>query len=172
MNYLKFLFRATECNGWPKLKFLIDLDIIEHYNFSSDTAEITIPINLLNGDHFLIVELYGKNKSNTIVDAGNIIKDQTVELVDIYVDDILLPDFYKWMGIYKCNDNDETLYQSLLWGVNGTWKWDIKTPLISWLLEKKIELEEKHNLPAITWSERSRLEQEKIQKFEEQLSKL
>jgi len=170
VNYLKFLFRATECNGWPKLKFLIDLDIIEYYEFSSDTAEITIPISLLDGDHSLFVELYDKNKNNTIVDAGNIIKDQTVELTDIYVDDILLPDFYKWMGVYEFNGNIFT--QALLWGINGSWRWNIKTPLIPWLLEKKLEHEEKYNPPVRTHSERLRLEQEKIQKFEEQLGRL
>lgn len=171
MNKIKLTFKATECNGWPKLQFLIDQDLIEDYAFTSDTAEITIPVDLVEGTHSLFVELYGKTANNTKIDAdGNIIQDQTVELINMYVDDILLPDFYKWLGTYKFNN--QIHLQALKWGCNGVWTWDMQIPLVSWLLDKKIENEEEFNPPSITWDERLKLEQEKIQWFEHQLDKL
>lgn len=164
-------FKATECNGWPKIKILIDLDIIEFYDFTSEFAEVIVPIDLYEGKHSLIVELYGKTSVNTIVDSqGNIIGDQKVELIDMLVDGITLSDFYKWQGVYKFNDQEHP--QFLVWGRNGTWQWDFKFPLITWLLDLKIENNEKYNLPMLTYAERLQIERVKIQQLEEQLSKI
>lgn len=170
MNKIDLTFRATECNGWPKLKFYIDLDLIEDYSFTSPEAKITIPIDLVEGKHTLIIELYGKTSQNTIIDNGNIIQDQTVELIDMYADDILLPNFHKWAGEYRFNDQVHP--QSCLWACNGEWLWDMEIPLISWLLDRKIEQDEKYNKPEITYNEMSKVAQKKIQILENELKRL
>jgi hypothetical protein len=171
MNLLTLKFKATECNGWPKLRVLLDLDIIETCEFTSDYAEVTVPVDLQDGEHSLIVELYSKNRLNTLVDSqGTIVKDQSVELIDMLVDGINLPDYYKWRGIYRFSDQEHP--QSLLWGCNGSWQWDFKIPLLTWILDVKIEHSEKYNPPLITYADRLVIEQEKIQHFEDQLSKL
>ncbi len=171
MNLLTLKFRATECNGWPKIRVLFDLDIIETCDFTSDYAEVTVPVDLQSGEHSLIIELYGKNRSNTLVDSqGFIIKDQCVELIDMLVDDVNLPDYYKWRGIYRFSDQIHP--QSLLWGCNGSWQWDFKVPLLAWILDVKIEHTEKCNPPLISFADRLVIEQDKIQHFEDQLNKL
>jgi hypothetical protein len=171
MNKIELIFKVTECNGWPKLKFLLDLDLIEDYTFTAGEAKITIPIDLVNGKHILFVEFYGKTNINTKVDNdNNILQDQIVELVDIYVDDVLLPNFYKWIGVYKFGD--QTHPQALKWGCNGIWSWSIEVPLISWLLEKKIEQDEKYNKSEMSYYERCIIAQEKIQQLENDLKKI
>jgi hypothetical protein len=169
MNKIDLIFRATECNGWPKLKFLLDLDLIEDYNFTTSEAKIMIPIDLVKGKHTLFVEFYGKTPRNTKVDNdNNILEDQTVELIDIYVDDILLPNFYKWMGVYKFGDQIHP--QALKWGCNGIWSWDIEIPLISWLLEKKIEQREKYN--KTNFYDLRLIAEQKIHQLENELKKI
>ena len=171
MNLLTLKFKATECNGWPKIRVLIDLDIIESCEFISDYAEVTVPIDLYDGLHSLTVELYGKTQANTKVDRqDNIIADQSVQLVDMLVDGISLPDIYKWRGVYKFNDQEHP--QALTWCCNGVWQWDFNVPLITWLLDVKIEISEKYNAPKIPRQEYLEIEKSKIQKLEEQLSKL
>lgn len=171
MNKIELIFKATKCNGWPKLKFYIDLDLIEDYTFTSDEAKIEIPIDLIEGKHTLSVEFYGKTLHQTKVDSdNNIIQDQTVELIDIYVDNILLPNFYKWLGVYEFDDQVHP--QALLWGCNGVWKWDMEIPLISWLLEKKIEHNEKYNKPDISYRESCMIAEQKIQKLENELKNI
>lgn len=152
MNVLMLKLRATECNGWPKIKIFIDNDIIEEYEFNNKDASIIIPIDLLDGQYTLNIELFNKNKHNCIIDNnGKIIQDQTVELVDIYIDNIRLPNFYKWMGIYKFGD--QTLLQAVKWGYNGVWSWTFEVPIITWILNKKIEDQEKNNKPKVSYFE-------------------
>lgn len=171
MNKIELIFKATECNGWPKLKFLLDLDLIEDYTFTAGEAKISIPIDLVNGKHTLFVEFYGKTNKNTKVDNGNnILQDQTVELVDMYVDDILLPNFYKWLGVYEFDN--QSYPQALKWGCNGIWSWGMEVPLISWLLEKKIEQGEKYNKSEMSYHEICMIAQEKIQHLENELKKI
>lgn len=171
MNQLILKFNAVECNGWPKIRVLLDLDIFESYQFTTQQAELTLPIDLFDGEHLLSIEVYGKEHRNTILNStGDIVNDQLVSLTEMIVDGITLPDYYKWQGIY-CDDLGEHP-QSLTWGRNGTWKWEFATPLVTWLITKKIENEEKHNPPEISYEERLQIVRTKIKKIEEQLDQL
>ena len=171
MNKLNLTFKATECNGWPKLRFFVDDDLIEDFNFTSDSAEISIPMDFLNGEYSLNIEFYGKTKKNTILDENkNIAKDQTVELVNMYYDNILLPDIFKWQGVYKFLNFKKP--QVLNWGNNGVWQWKFKVPLLNWILDTKISNTEKYYPPEITNIERIKIEEEKIQLLKNQIDKL
>jgi hypothetical protein len=131
MNLMEFNFSATECNGWPKLKFYIDDDLYEDYKFCSDEAKIFLPIELLNGKHLLQIELYGKTQNNTVVDKNNtIIKDQLVILNSIKLDNVQLPEMFLYLGRFTGNPN----FPQLTWGVNGFWNWTFETPIIDWAI--------------------------------------
>jgi hypothetical protein len=158
MHSLKLTFKAVESNGWPKLLFLINDDLIEDYHFNNELGEVIIPIDLLDGNHILSIELYDKTGS------------QYVELLDMYVDNILLPNMYKWLGIYKFNDQEYP--QALRWECNGSWNFNFQTPLVTWMLDVKIANEEKYTTPDRTFEERMIAEQIRIKFFEEQLSKI
>jgi hypothetical protein len=168
---LKLIFNATECNGWPKIRFFIDLDQIEDLTTDSNNIEVNIPIDLLDGEHNLDIELYGKKPINTIIDAQkNIIKDQIVELVDIYVDNIQLPTYFKYLGIYHYNNIAHP--QALTWGINGIWKWSFTTPIIPWILEKKIEQKLKYSHDTKEYQQNLKLTQQKIKNFLREIDEL
>lgn len=135
MNYIKFKFNATEYNGWPKLKFLIDGDLYHDYEFLDNTAFVELPLDLITGNHVLDIELYDKTFNNTLVIDGVIIKDQLVTLEEIFVDNVKVPDFVKYQGIYKVGDTKTP--QALTWGVNGTWTLNFEYPIIDWILDQK-----------------------------------
>lgn len=141
MNHLKFEFSATECNGWPNLQFFIDDDLYQDYEFLGPTAEVTLPIDLLDGEHLLEIELYGKTFENTKVENDQIIADQLVTLDCMYIDDIQLPDMFKYSGRYEhCPDQI-----SLTWGINGKWSFEFATPIVPWAVTCKLNEENKYN---------------------------
>ena len=161
MDFIKLELTATEYNGWPKCKFYIDSDLIEDYTFTTGRAEITLPVDLLDGEHSLIIELYDKTSRNTKFENNQIVQDQLVTLENIYINNIKLPNAIKYFGVYKFND--QTIPQGLTWGCNGQWTWVFETPIVTWVLDKKIEENEKYNPPLVPFREKIKLEQEKLE---------
>ena len=161
MNKLGFEFKASECNGWPKIRISIDDDIYEEHKFSSSHECVTILIELLDGEHSLTVEVYGKADNGTIVKDQEIIQDQLVTLENMYVDNVRLPDNFKYAGSYGDQPS------CLTWGENNKkWQWKFETPVVSWILQVKHKLsEEKFGNHYDLWSE------EKKQKYLELLDK-
>lgn len=151
MNFIKLEFNATECNGWPKINVLLDNDLYQEYQFTNDTAIIQLPVDLLDGEHTLAVELVGKNVNNTMVDStGTIVGDQLVELLAMYVDNVRLTDFFRYNGIYTTNTG-QVLLRATKWGFNGVWELKFKTPLITWVLDEQIKEVESHDFTGIPY---------------------
>lgn len=130
MNTLEFFFQASNCNGWPKLKFYIDDDLYQDFEFVSSTANIKLPLELLDGEHCVDIELYGKTIKNTIVENNIIVLDQLVTLESIKVDNVQLPPFFLYQGRF----NNQMDSPQLTWGINGSWKWHFKTPIVDWII--------------------------------------
>jgi hypothetical protein len=135
MNQLTLKFSATECNGWPKLKFYLDDDLYEDFVFTESSSIIKLPLALIDGDHELAIELYGKTGQNTQLVNGQIVADQTATLEQLLIDDVPIPNFVKYSGIHYYHGGAHP--QSLVWGPNGIWKLAFKTPIINWILEEK-----------------------------------
>jgi hypothetical protein len=145
VDSIKLEFAVSECNGWPTLQFLIDDDLYHDYQFSQEHEVVELPIDLLNGTHQLDINIYGKTPKNTIVDTdGNILKDQLVELLDIYVNDIKLPHYFKFDSVYKFNDQEYK--QALVFGCNGNWLWNFETPILNWVLDYKNNHQAQYNI--------------------------
>lgn len=134
-NCLSLEFQASECNGWPRIRILLDNDIIQEYEFDQDSARVDIPIDLLDGEHVLEIERHGKTNSNIVFVDGKILQDQTVTLVDMYVDGIKLPEMFKYNSKF-CYNNSE-LISVLDWGPNGVWSWRFSTPLLQNLIDQR-----------------------------------
>jgi hypothetical protein len=133
MNQLKLNFSATKCKSWPKLRFYIDGDLYEDYHFESESATITLPIDLLPGEHELSIELYGKTMENTVVDGDKIVEDQLVTIESMSIDDVeLLP-----MFIYHGRVDGAEHTPQMVWGINGFWRWRFGAPIIDWVLDYK-----------------------------------
>ena len=137
MNCFGLLFTATECNGWPKLQFLINDDLIQDHQFTSSSELIEIPLDLFDGAHELGIELYGKTTTNTVLVNNIIVEDQLVTLDTIFIDGVPVPDFVKYSGIYTVGQQQSP--QALTWGQNGIWKLKFNYPIIDWVLDLKFE---------------------------------
>lgn len=135
MTRLTFEFTATECDGWPKIHIYIDDDHYETFEVSEHREKVTIPFDLLDGQHEVEIQLFGKSERSTVLDgSGKIVRDQILTLEDIYVDDIKIPRFFMYEGRYY--DVPEGR-QALTWGMNNvSWKWCFETPLIGWVVHR------------------------------------
>lgn len=143
MNHLEFHFSATECHGWPKLKFFIDDDLYHDYEFSSASGTVLIPLDLLPGPHQIKIEFYGKTERNTVQIDNEIVKDQLATLDSITVDNVTIPDFVKYQGLYQVGDVKRP--QILTWGQNGFWILQIEYPIIDWILDLKLQTTLSHS---------------------------
>lgn len=169
MDFIKLEFHSSECNGWPTAKILFDDDIYQDCYFDQSHSFVELPIDFLDGEHILTVELYGKDTRGTVVDQqGIIIKDRILELLNIYVNDIKLPDFFKYNSVYKFNN--QTYNQGLKWGCNGIWTWHFSTPILSWVLDEKIKHQEKYNQPEISYFDKIKIEETNLIRLEKQLA--
>lgn len=135
MNLLSLNFRATDCCGWPKLRFCIDDDVLLEHAFSQELETVALELDLIDGAHVLEIERYDKQARNIVFVDNQILQDQTVELVQIAVDDVILPDLFKYQGTFYFHD--QCVPSGLLWGPNGRWIWHFHTPLIRWLIDCK-----------------------------------
>jgi len=152
MNVLTLKFKATEFNGWPKIQILIDEDLIEDHQFHQSEEDVNITLDLLDGPHELAIERYGKTDENLSLDSqGNILEDQTLELVGMLVDGVNVPEMFNYQGDFRTGD--QIYKQSRFWGPNGVWIWEFGTPIITWMLEEVIVNDEKYTNPEIPFKE-------------------
>jgi len=172
MNTLSIDFNCGEYNGWPKARILLDNDIYHDYYFSKQEETVSIPLDLLEGEHTLSIEFYGKTNKNVLFSKSEnkVLQEQFLEIKNIYIDNIEIPEFIKYSGVYSFNGEE---YKSAMWfGVNGTWSIKFYTPIIDWILHEKILLEEKYNPPNMLYYDKVNIEKEKLKQIKEILDKL
>jgi hypothetical protein len=99
------------------------------YNISDD-----------DGEHQLRVVMSGKTSEHTRVDeAGNIVKDVTLQISNVVIDDLDVNQLFLEKCVYTHNFNDtqpeiaDTFHGVA--GCNGTISFEFTTPIYLWLLE-------------------------------------
>ncbi len=136
MTCLRFDFSATECQGWPWLRVLIDRQIIHELQILTPTHSLDIDVDLVAGSHLLEFERINKTDHNTLVDQqGNILQDQTVTLDNIWYEDVRLPQDFLWSGTFCYHNLSRP--SALHWGPNGVWSWPFETPVLPWIISKR-----------------------------------
>ena len=136
-------FDFFQGKNWPNLEFYKEITSSE-YLIDSYTKRVNIKIH--NCQHKLEFFNTNKNDYDTIVENGKIIRDQSVKLKRIWVDDILLnfnyilpyvkyaPD-YKESFLNYCMQNsipiDYTPYPFELFH-NGSWVFTFEEPFWEW----------------------------------------
>ena len=97
-------------------------------------------INDDDGEHQLRVVMSGKISDHTRVDeAGNIVKDATLQISNVVIDDIDVNQLFLEKCVYTHNFNDtqpeiaDTFHGVA--GCNGTISFEFSTPIYLWLLE-------------------------------------
>jgi hypothetical protein len=93
-----------------------------------------------NIEHELRVVILGKTSEHTKIDqAGNIIKDATLQISNVVVDDIEINQLFLEKCVYKHNFNGtqsdiEDTFHGIA-GCNGTISLKFTMPIYTWLLE-------------------------------------
>lgn len=168
---ISLIFKSTECNGWPKIKLYLNNDLYQDHEFKQEIEQVNLPIYLEDGKHLLEIEIYDKKSNATIVDQeGKIIQDQLLELKEIRVNNVKLPEYFLYSGNYKISDN--TYPQSLIWGCNGVWSWNFEMPLVSWAVKTKQNHEDKYNNESIDSQEIIKILIEKLNRINKTLNQL
>lgn len=124
----------------PKTKVFIDDNLIYE-------GQIVNPIDvqwtgsLEEGQHKIIVELYDKNKYQTLIENGTIVKDQLINIDKITLDEIdigflkhSLSKYYPDKSSHS-SDIPECVTECVNLGWNGKWELAFNSPVYIWLLE-------------------------------------
>lgn len=138
-NKLKFSCRATNCNGYPTFRVRLNgvdcvVDVVKSEYFA---FELAVPVQTQT--HVLEIERYGKTSANSLNEH-----DQILEILDVAVDNVSVPKFLIHDHC-KFVFDDQTHHGSCYFGPNGTWTWGFETPLITYVLDKKILHEAQYN---------------------------
>lgn len=139
---LYFNFQATEYKGWPRILVYIDDDLYEDHTFDSEIYIMELPADYLDGDHTITVEIVDKTSEHTLVENGVIVADRLVTLDSIYYDGVCLPSFVKYAGRYFINNQPDYLSPCLTWGLNGRWILEFQAPIIDWVLDRRLDLDQ------------------------------
>lgn len=141
-----FYFEFCYGNSWPELQF------------STDAMKVSSPVDEYNqlvsyhtvtDDCKLTFKRINKKESDTVLEDGKIVRDQTVKLVKILVDDILLdanlirpytsfrPEYSPGYLEY-CKQHSitppEVVHEDVMY-FNGDWSFEFKKPFWSWYAE-------------------------------------
>ena len=93
-----------------------------------------------DGKHRLQIVLNGKTAAHTVIDdTGNILKDATVQISQVMVDELDINQLFLKKCVYEHNFNGsqsnitDTFHGMA--GCNGTISFEFSTPIYLWLLE-------------------------------------
>jgi hypothetical protein len=125
----------------PKTRVFVDDSLV----FDGEISELKIIkwTGLLSeGPHKLIIELYGKNKYQTVLKDGKIVKDQLLHIDSILFDEIdvgymkhSLSKYFPDKTVYPSEEVPEVLNNCVNLGYNGRWELTFSMPIYIWLLE-------------------------------------
>jgi len=142
-NKISIKLKSISCNGYPKVKIIFNNKIL--YDITLETENHIIDFYIKKTVNFctLQIERYGKNYYNMVIENGCIIKDQILKIEEITVDGIKIPDFI--LGEESNFKFEDQIHKgSTYFGPNGLWTFKFKSPIITWILDKKIKNETKY----------------------------
>jgi hypothetical protein len=138
-NQVIIHFRASDFNGYPNLRIWLDGQILVDHSCCNDhwTYEFELDQNIAT--RCLQIERYGKTNQNYSAD-----QDQVLELVSIQIDGIVVPSYI--LDKHSQFEFDDQIHLgSRYFGPNGTWTWNFATPVITYILDQKINHEAQYN---------------------------
>lgn len=124
----------------PKAKVYID-DLLIYNGEITEPKDIKWSGDLVEDKHKLIVELYDKNKYQTILENNKIVKDQILNIDLVMFDEIDISYLKHTLSNYYPNPNPSNpsiptvVEHCVNLGWNGRWELEFTTPIYIWLLE-------------------------------------
>lgn len=116
----------------PQARIYVD-DTLIFDNEVTDKIDLRWSGELAEGRHKLIVELHSKNRKQTVLEDGVIVKDQLLNIEEVSFDDISIGFLKHKLSRYEHTGGVDLNCVNL--GLNGRWTLPFKTPVYIWLLE-------------------------------------
>jgi hypothetical protein len=137
---ISFNVETSDVSCPLSIEIWLDNDLLLKNPHIQEKIKFTHAINDNEGDHKLRIVLQGKTLDHTQIDAdGNIVKDATLQISNVVIDEIDINQLFLDKCVYTHNFNGtqpeiaDTFHGVA--GCNGTISFEFSTPIYLWLLE-------------------------------------
>ena len=139
-------FQAWKYRDWPTIRIHVDGDLLEEKTLDSNNVRVTIPLDMMEGEHLLEIEHFGKSSKNTLVDKnGKILQDTKFIIDKITINDYDLPFSLirscrfeaDWSKFHRPKGMPDVFKQSCVIGPNGFWHLPFVTPVDQWIIDSR-----------------------------------
>jgi hypothetical protein len=144
------LLQAKFWNTSPHIKIRLNKKTVENVNNFVNAKEtgISFDVDLEEGEHQLVIERLNKSTNDTIVKDSKILKDSTVDIIDVEIDNISIEPLLDHANCYP-RYPEPWLSQQIQSGKrppvsfnycrtlhhNCEWKLDFATPVHVWFFQ-------------------------------------
>lgn len=121
----------------PQAKVYVD-NILLFDGEIGEPLDINWKNELSSGSHDLIIKMYNKDKFQTVIEDGKVVKDSLINIEKIEFDGINIDYLAQSLSIYQPVEQSGVpaiVRNCVNLGWNGTWKLSFNTPIYIWLLE-------------------------------------
>lgn len=121
----------------PKAKVYLDSNLLFDGEIS-DPIDITWEQELSEGLDKLVIKMYDKDKFQTVLENGEVVKDSLINIEKIIFDGIDIGYLAQSLSTYHPNEQTgvpAVARNCVNLGWNGTWELPFTTPIYIWLLE-------------------------------------
>ena len=144
-SQIEIKFRSWRYRKWPMVKIHVDGDLIEEKILDQDESILSFPIDLIDGEHLLEIEHFGKSSRDTKIKDGVIDRDTKFLIDTITINGLQLPfslmRYCKfkadWQGFDRPPGMPDVFKQSCVIGPNGTWELPFATPIEEWIIDQR-----------------------------------
>jgi len=137
---IRFTISTTDDSAKLGVRVSLDGSVVYENVHVTETYDFSHSVKDDDGDHELVIEMFGKQQTHTKIDEhGNILKDAMLKIDYVEFDDIDVSDLLTKIAEYHHDFNGSQaptvakFYKNL--GCNGAVKVKFSTPLYIWLLE-------------------------------------
>lgn len=147
---IDLILQANFWNKSPSILVKLDNKIIKNFNDFVDKQKtnISVDIDAEEGEHQLVIERQNKPVKDTVLEDSKIIKDSTIDIVDVVIDDISIepllgkaiffPQYPEpWLSQQKQIGKEPAIkydYCRILHH-NGEWKLNFTSPIHVWFFQ-------------------------------------
>jgi len=125
----EFKFNPRPGKTWPKIFILVNNYQINTFEITSKDTSASVTVDFSHAPNNISIGYYNKYESETVLEDGEIVRDQSLELLSVYADDILLEPWFwtdhyyypsYFQGYLKSNpDAPATQRSQLVWHFPG-----------------------------------------------------
>ena len=142
--------QANFWNRSPSIVVKLNNKIIETFDKFVDKQKTNISFDaeLDDGDHQLVIERINKTTKDTVIEDSKIVKDSTVEIIDVIIDKISIdplldhanffPEYPEpWLSQQKQAGNEPPVSYNYCRTLhhNGQWKLNFSNPVHIWFFQ-------------------------------------